>query len=163
MPKVISNSSPVIHLFKMGYGHLLENLYEKVHITDCVFEECTEAVVNPGEAKEIEAIKSASFFDINTVENQMLFLAFAKLVDEGEASAIALAIEKKADLLLLDDQAARELADMYNLQYTGTIGVLLAAMEKGLIDLSVREILNKLRSTGFYIGKKIEAYILSNY
>ncbi len=41
MLKVVSNSSPIIHLNKIGYMNLLETLYKKVYITDWVFDECT--------------------------------------------------------------------------------------------------------------------------
>jgi predicted nucleic acid-binding protein len=43
-----------------------------------------------------------------------------------------------------------------------TIGILLKAREMGLIDLSVPDILNNLKRTGFYISKKLEEYILEN-
>lgn len=164
MLKVVSNSSPIIHLNKIGYVHLLENLYKRVYITDHVFEECTGgSFLSPEVSKEIEHIRKISFFEIKHIKNIDLFLSFSKLVDEGEASAIALALENKANLILLDDREAKELADIYNLNYTGTIGVLLKAKEVGLIDDSVPEILEKLKESGFYVSKKLEDYILAKY
>ena len=90
-------------------------------------------------------------------------MTLSKLVDEGEASAITLALEKQADLILLDETDGRELADIHNLNYIGTIGILLKAREMGLIDLGVQEILNNLKSTGFYLSKKLEKSILENF
>jgi predicted nucleic acid-binding protein len=164
MPKVVSNSSPIIHLNKMGYIHLLEDIYQKVHITDCVYEECTGGSFESEEIlKEIEDIKKASFLEVNSIKNKHLFLAFKEFVDEGEASAIVLAIEKEAELLLLDDRDARNLADVYNLEYTGTIGVLLKSRELGFIDRSVPDILDHLKSTGFYLNEKVEQHILKKF
>ena len=164
MLKVVSNSSPIIHLNKIGYMHLLKILYKKVYITDWVFDECTcDSQQTPDIVKEIGSIKKASFFEISEIENSVLFLTLSKLVDEGEASAIALALEKQADLILLDETEGRELADLYNLNYIGTIGILLKAREMALIDLSVPDILDKLKSTGFYLSKKLEKNILENF
>jgi hypothetical protein len=141
----------------------LETLYKKVYITDWVFDECTsDSQQTPEIVKEIESIKKASFFEISEIDNSVLFLTLSKLVDEGEASAIALALERQADLILLDETDGRELADLYNLNYIGTIGILLKAREMALIDLSVPDILDKLRRTGFYLSKKLEKNILEN-
>jgi predicted nucleic acid-binding protein len=49
------------------------------------------------------------------------------------------------------------------MNYIGTIGILLKAREMGLIRLSVPVILNKLKSTGFYLNKKLERTILENF
>jgi predicted nucleic acid-binding protein len=163
MLKVVSNSSPIIHLNKLGYLHLLETLYKKVYITRWVSEECTsDSQQTPGIVEEIEIIKKASFIEISDIENSILFLTLSKLVDEGEASAITLALEKQADLILLDETDGRELADVHNLNYIGTIGILLKAREMELIALSVPEILNNLKGTGFYLNKKLEKFILEN-
>jgi len=162
MLKVVSNSSPIIHLNKLGYLYLLETLYKKVYITRWVFEECTsDSRQTPEILEEIEIIKKAPFIEISEIENSLLFLTLSKLVDEGEASAIVLALEKQADLILLDETDGRELADVHNLNYIGTLGILLKAREMGLIDLSVLDILNDLKRTGFYISKRLEKNILS--
>jgi uncharacterized protein len=161
MLKVVSNSSPIIHLNKMGFTPILERLYKKIHITDYVYEECTaDFSQSTDRREEVDRIRQAPFIEINEIKNNALFLAFSKLVDIGEASALVLALEKKSDLILLGDLEARELADVYGLTYTGTIGVLLRAREVGLIDQSIPDILNELKNTGFYISKKVERYIL---
>jgi len=56
--------------------------------------------------------------------------AFNKYVDEGEASAIALASEIACDYLILDDAADRRLAIKLNMPVKGTAGVLLTAKQK---------------------------------
>ncbi len=142
----------------------MEKLYQKVYITDCVFLECTEGEFqDQGIENEIKRIREAAFLEICPQVNTEIYLAFSKLVDEGEASAIALALEIKGGLLLLDDREARELAEIYKLRYVGTIGILLRAREIGLIDEPLPGLLDNLKSTGFYLSSKLENRILRSY
>ena len=75
-------------------------------------------------------------------------------LDYGESEAIALALEIDADLILLDDLDARETARIYDLQITGTIGILLRTKFEGKI-VSLKDTLRKLMKTGFWINKKL--------
>ncbi|MEA1947618.1 MAG: hypothetical protein U9N83_10010 [Thermodesulfobacteriota bacterium] len=54
-------------------------------------------------------------------------------MDLGESAAIALAIERKANLLLLDETDARNIAEFYGLPKTGVIGLLMKAKKKNLV------------------------------
>jgi hypothetical protein len=72
-------------------------------------------------------------------------------VDRGEAEAIALALETRSSLILLDDADAREKARLYHLKMTGLLGILLRAKKSGKIA-SLSEKLDMLRSTGFWLS-----------
>jgi predicted nucleic acid-binding protein len=52
---------------------------------------------------------------------------------QGEAEAIALAVETKSDWLLIDEREGREFARRLGLHMTGVLGVLLRAKRMGLI------------------------------
>ena len=54
-------------------------------------------------------------------------------VDRGEAAAITLARQLNSSLLIVDDMAGRHLAKRLGLTITGTVGVVLAAAERGFI------------------------------
>jgi predicted nucleic acid-binding protein len=71
----------------------------------------------------------------------------------GEVEAISLAIEMKADLLLMDDRRARREAEAYGLSVTGTLNVLQAAAQRGLLDLPIA--IAKLQKTNFHISQHI--------
>jgi predicted nucleic acid-binding protein len=88
------------------------------------------------------------------VANQFLVANFAAVVDQGEAAAIALMEESDADLLLLDDLAARELAQSRGLAITGTIGLLREARDRGLI-VAATPLLLGLRQTGFRVSNAL--------
>ena len=69
-------------------------------------------------------------------------------LDLGERAAIALAATMHADLLLIDEAAGRAEARRRNLRVTGTLGVLRAAAELGLVD--VPGLILRIKATSFY-------------
>ena len=82
-------------------------------------------------------------------------------LDDGEAEAIALALEVDCGLLLMDERIGTTIARREGLQTIGLIGVLIKAKEIGVID-RVSSILGELRDrAGFWVGKNLEQRILS--
>ncbi len=53
-------------------------------------------------------------------------------IDKGESSSIALALETPHSILILDDFKARKVAMLLELQFTGTIGVIVKAKREAL-------------------------------
>jgi hypothetical protein len=82
-------------------------------------------------------------------------------LDIGEAEAIALAIEMKADIVLLDEIEGRDVAAQLDLPVAGILGILLAAKLKGEIP-ALRPEIRLLRERGnFFISRRLEAEILA--
>jgi hypothetical protein len=76
-----------------------------------------------------------------------------EVVEEGEAEVIALAISRRAGLVLLDETEARSVAELYGLRKTGAVGVLMRAKQVGEVR-SLRAELEKLRDqAGFWIDE----------
>lgn len=72
---------------------------------------------------------------------------------DGEVEVIALAVECKADMILLDESEARRIANIYGLSKTGAIGILIRAKREGYIR-SLKDELDKLRKDGgFWIDE----------
>jgi predicted nucleic acid-binding protein len=57
------------------------------------------------------------------------------LLDDGEAAAISLALELKADLLLIDETKGRKAATERHIRLTGTLGVVQRASKSGFVKL----------------------------
>jgi predicted nucleic acid-binding protein len=88
--------------------------------------------------------------------------SLAEKVDPGEASAIALALEKVDASLILDDLKARKLAKRLGLDVTGSVGVILRAKSLGLIP-AIRPLILLIRTTSFRLSPDIErqAFLLA--
>lgn len=82
--------------------------------------------------------------------NKQLQSTYTNKVDNGEASAIALAMEIDSPLLILDDLKGRKLAAQLNLRFTGTLGVLILAKQKGIIAL-LKPYFDKIEATDFRV------------
>ncbi len=76
-------------------------------------------------------------------------------LDEGESEAIALALQLKADLLLLGEQQGRILGSRFGLKFVGLLGILIEARNKGLIPF-VKAVLDHLIvKAGFWVSHKL--------
>ena len=82
-------------------------------------------------------------------------------LDAGEREAVALALETKADLLLMDDWHGRRFAEARGLTVVGTLGVLLTAGNLGLIDFE--KSLADLESTSFYMSPSLRTAVLERW
>ena len=142
---IISDTSCFIVLSKTGELNLLQLLYEQIVTTDEIAEEFGE--------KLPDWVKVVSVSD--KTKQQLL----ETQIDKGEASAIALALESENSFLILDDYKARRLAGSLRLNYTGTIGVIVAAKLKGFIP-SIKPVLKKIKATNFRISADLELQAL---
>lgn len=81
-------------------------------------------------------------------------------VDIGEAQAIALALELKADWLLIDERDGRSIARRLGLKLTGVLGVLLRAKANKQIEVIKPEIEALKQKARFFITPEVESAIL---
>ena len=77
----------------------------------------------------------------------------------GEAEVIALGLEKPSSRLILDDALARRIARLHNLQFTGTIGVIVKAKQAGLLP-SVSAVIIALREGGLWLSDALVVEVL---
>lgn len=85
---------------------------------------------------------------------------FCKTLDRAESEAIALALEVKADLLLIDERQGTETAHSLGLKTTGVLGILIQAKRRGLSG-PIGPVLNRLVSElGFHISESTRSEVL---
>ena len=146
---VISNAGPLIALARIENFELLREIFGYIHIPQAVYNEV--GVKGKGRAGADEVEKAAGdWIVVSSVKETVLVQNFLIKLGLGESETIALALEKKADLVLLDDRKARAIAEFIGLNVSGTVGVLIQAHRQGLIA-DLKSTLDKLRTEGFWL------------
>ncbi len=146
MPKcIISDTSCLILFDKIDALNLLFQTYGEITLTPEVSQEYGKPLPD--------------WIKIVSVKNKDKQKEFEKLVDLGEASAIALALELPDSILIIDDKKGRNLAHQLHIEITGTLGTLLKAKQKGLIP-SIKPFLDKLKHIEYWLSKDLEEAIL---
>jgi predicted nucleic acid-binding protein len=150
---VVSDTSPITNLAAMGRLDLLKTLYDQITIPEEVRDELVlgGSGNNPG----AQAVSTSTWFvviSVNPQQRDQLAQTY-RVLDIGEVAALAVA--QVADLILLDDRAARDAARMLHLNHIGVIGALLTAKSRGLVPL-VKPILDDLRAVaGFHLAELV--------
>lgn len=143
MAVIVSDTAPLNYLVMIGAADVLPRLYQRVLIPSAVWEELSRP--QTPELVRLWLTQHPSWLDV-AVPVSPPDPAFAHL-DQGEAQAIALALERQADLLLLDERDGAIAARAHGLAVTGTLGVLDRAADLGWLDLG--QMFTRLRQTTF--------------
>lgn len=142
---VVSNTSPIIALEFLGQLELLTQFWNLVMIPGAVRDELRPRVLPPYiKIRELNGAPAA---------------AYTEGLDIGEAEAIALAIACQADLILLDDRAARRRAIKLGLPVIGTLAILRRAKLEGLIP-KLKPLLEQLRHLRFRMSPDVFESVL---
>lgn len=155
MLKVVSNTTPLISLLKLGRLDVLMELYQEILIPTAVFEEI-EAGKNKSFYRNLSNIDWVKIIKIENEDARRYFLD----LDKGEAEAIILATEIGADLIIMDEKLGRFHAKHADLKVTGTVGVLIKAKREGIIN-ELKPLLFELRAKDVWISEKFIDEILS--
>ena len=154
---VVSNTSPIVNLAVVGQLGLLQQLYGKVVIPQSVYHEI--AVIGAGQPGATE-VSTFEWIETRQVTDRPLLAALRLELDEGEAEAIALAVELQAGLLLLDERKGRVVASQLGLRFIGLLGVLVEAKHKGLIR-TVKPVMDDLTAkAGLWISQELYDHVL---
>ena len=145
---VISNSSPLIALTQIGRLELSGQLHPQV-------------LIPPAVAREVEL----------TIPMLPQWLAVKPLllprhpntvsasIGSGEHEVISLGFELHAGRLILDERPARRLAASLGLAVIGTVGLLLAATNRGLL-VKIRPELDRLLAVRFFMDEELYDRVL---
>lgn len=154
MPKIVSNTTPIISLLKIGKLQILKDLYGRISIPQEVYNE-----VEAGKSKKFYAdLSKIEWIEIEEIQNVKSFSYFLDL-DKGEAAAIILATEAEADLIILDETLGRFHARHAGLKVTGTVGILIKAKKSGYIT-ELKPLLLELRAKSVWLSDSFIEEIL---
>jgi predicted nucleic acid-binding protein len=148
---VVSDTSPLVHLSRVGLFSLLEAFYGRLLIPPAVWREAVEEGRGRVGEAEVRAAVGAGWIDIRTPTDAPLLRLLKQELDDGEAEGIALASEVGADLIVVDEAPARKSARAAGLRVTGTLGILIRARSEGHLG-ELRPVLDRLRLESFRIS-----------
>ena len=151
---VVSNAGPLIALARIERLDVLPALYTEIVVPSAVHEE-----VLGTERKGFSVLKTASWLRVEAVSDRTAVTLLRERLDAGESETIVLALELEADLLLMDEARGRRIAAARGMTLTGTLGTLLLAKRKRLLE-RVEPLLADLAAKGFRMSGVLYRHIL---
>lgn len=155
MLKAVSNTSPLLYLYRIGGIEWLPRLFDEVWTPEAVKDE-----LQAGRSKGYDVPNPDDYSWLKVVNPKSTPSEWLALdLGIGEIAAMALALENPDRVVLLDDMLARRTAQVAGLQVWGTLKVLLEAKSHGIIE-KVEPYVSKLSDSGMWISSEIKERIL---
>jgi predicted nucleic acid-binding protein len=150
---VVSDTSPIRGLSAIDQLGLIQKLFGEAFLPPAVMAELAVPVAHlpPVTTERFPFLRPRAPADQRRVAELRTRL------NAGEAEAIALALELKADALLIDEQRGRRIAGDLGLRPIGVLGVLTAAKFKGMVP-ALSPLIDQLRAR---IGFRIDGALLA--
>jgi predicted nucleic acid-binding protein len=146
---VVSNTSPLRYLIAVGQADLIELIFHHVLIPRIVERELTDPSA-PEAVRQWMANRPA-WLEIRASRCPGPDLAH---LDQGEAEAIQLALDLRADFLLIDELQGRTAGVARGLVVIGALGVLIESYRRRLIRNPL-EILAQLHDSRFHLSRRL--------
>jgi predicted nucleic acid-binding protein len=154
---VVANTSPLNYLIRLGHPNVLHKIYGHVLVPHAVLIE----MQHPEAPTEVRAWAFAPPPWLEERQVEQVDESLAAELGAGEREAITLALEVRADVLLIDERAGRKEAEERHIKVAGTLAVLLQASLRGYFELP--EAMKQLRQYGFRASRPVEALMLARY
>ncbi|TVZ26534.1 hypothetical protein JM83_1501 [Gillisia sp. Hel_I_86] len=152
---VIADAGPIFSLAIIDKLEILNSLFDEIKIPNAVWEEITLK-------KNTEYYKKIKRFFEPKVVKISSFNELTFIMDYGESESLILYKELNAQFLLIDDKKARTIAENFNIECIGTLGLLSIARSKGLID-NLRPLFVKFIQNNRYYSIKLLNKLLENH
>ena len=144
---VVSNASPLIALEQIGRLDLLDRFFPRLLVPPAVAREVAPSVALP------------SSIEKRTLTQPIGPRILEASLGRGESEAISLALEVGAERLILDERAARRLAQSLGISIIGTLGILTAARKRGWIP-AIKPLLDQLMAEDFRVATALYESVL---
>lgn len=151
-PLLVADSGPLIALARLDLLAIPSRMFSELLVTATVWREVT------GEPRPDDEVALAAAFDrgflLVVADPPQIPAALADAqIDEGERSALALALLRGA-VVLVDERRARACALGLGLPVLGTLGLLVRAREQGMVG-PVRPLTNALLASGYFLARPL--------
>jgi len=153
--KAISNTSPLLYLYRIGGIQWLLRLFSEIWVPEAVKNELQEGQRKGYDVPNLDDYSWLNIVNPKSTPSEWLTLDLGT----GEIAVMALALENPDKVVLLDDTLARRIAQAAGLQIWGTLKILLEAKSQKIIN-NVKPYIPKLRDSGMWISAEVEKRIL---
>lgn len=150
---LVADCSALIALSICNRLDLLEQIFGQVIVPEAVYFEATQP--NKKQAQQLKIYLEGKVRKVD-MQNYIFLDGFA---DAGETEAMLLYKQIHADKLLIDDQRGRNVAKINDIETIGSLGVLLVAKQRGLID-KIAPLLSQLDNSDIYLSKQLITNVL---
>ncbi len=157
---IICNATPLIYLGKLKQLDLLKKIFKEIVIPL----EVKQEVVDKGKELQqpdaflVEKEIAAGWIKVKETKESVK-IPFP--LDKGEHAVLSLAVEKKANIVLLDEISARTAAKILTLQPRGTIFILLEALKNEHITfVEFLALLHQLAQEGFRLQEEVYTFAI---
>jgi len=153
--KAVSNTSPLLYLYRAGVLEWLPQIFEEVVTVPAVVAELEEGRRRGYDVPQLSRYRWLKVRAPLSVPSEW----FVTDLGSGELETMSLALEYKTWIVLLDDRRAREIAKAAGLNVWGTLRVLIEAKRIGLVE-KIAPVVDKLGDSGMWMSKEIRRRIL---
>lgn len=143
---VIADASPLLALAQADALHVLQALFGRVLVPEAVRRETVDNCPVLDQRRRIEGALD-NYLLVRTPQGDY---PFSRNLGAGEREVLALALDQRADLLLMDDRKARNEAAAHSLTCAYTTDVLRLAEQRRIIP-SAAEVVSGLREAGIFL------------
>lgn len=154
MSETVCDTSPLQYLFQIGLLEVLPALYGHIVVPLAVVEEIDVGRRVGIRLPDVRLLPWARLEAVDAGPGD-----FPRLLGPGERDVLAFALRTPGSRVILDDAAARQYASQAGLKVVGTIGILLLAKARGLVD-SIAPFIEMLDSLGFRLHAETRASAL---
>lgn len=155
MAEAVSNTSPILYLFRVDGLQWLDRLFDRIWVPVAVDEELRAGLAQGHHAPRLADYPFLQLTEPSSVPSDWL----VRDLGTGEIAAMALALEKPSAIVLLDDLLARRIAQASGLQVWGTLRVVLTVKERGWIP-AVRPVIDQLQEAGLWVSEEVKRRVL---
>ncbi len=150
MTDIISNATPLIAFARIGQLPLMKTVVGQLVIPEAVAEEIANYT---GTITGQINLLQESWIRVERLLSDERMRLLLPTLDRAEAEVIALALEKQARLVLMDELTGRKVAESLQLKVTGSVGLLIQAKQLGEIK-TVKPLLGAMHEAGIYFSQR---------
>ena len=152
---LIVDTSPIQYLHQLELLHILPNLAKQVFVPFAVIEEIK---IGHSLAVNLPKLEELDWVNVRQPASAQALPLITNL-GPGETEVLMLGLEMRGAVVVLDDGPARDLAEILDLRFTGTLGLLLDAKKAGFVT-EIRPLLEKLHSLRFRVAPRTFTAVL---